>query len=454
MSETSLDGAPLAAGVVAETLLLEISRPESLIPVSKAQTKARLDHLLSLRVEHARMLASQEQALNSIYEHEAGCMSALVGPPGVGKTTLLDLLASRIYEEMPPSGVGEVPVVYIQLKANEEGPFAWKDFYRRVLAELNPPLSDELRFHGHQPAIPGGRATADDLRRATEAALKLRNTKVILIDEAHHIALGKTAPGMIEQLEKLKSFANMTQVHLVLTGPYDLLPQVHLTGQLARRITLVHYPRYRDSVEDLQDLQDALHTILASMTPWTLKMELNEATIRFFYEGSLGCVGILKPWLLRAAERSADEGSWEIQESHLADTRLRSKALLAIMTDIEKGENDLCDTKTDWGVLRRKLCRGVFADQPKNGKLTGSSSGGNPKPPQPSDEKAGSQNEADSHNPLNDIRLGPSKGKLKPGTRKLERDLSGLPEELRDLEVSQIDPTGGCDAEGSVNSSQ
>lgn len=392
--------------------------------VKPADVAAHIERLLRLRVEHSKMETSELYALNSIYEHEVGCMSALVGPTGVGKTTLLDLLAERILEKMPPKSMSDVPVVKIQLKANEEGPFNWKDFYRRLLGETNPPLAGELEMHRSRPAIPGNKATGDDLRRATEDSFRLRNTKVVFLDEAHHIALGKVGGAAMEdQLERLKSFANMTKVHLVLCGPYRLLPWVDLSGQLARRITCVHFPRYQYTMEDLDSLNEAIFTLIEDMSPWTLAMDLNESTIDYFFERSLGCFGILKPWLIRAAQRSASEGTWTISRAHLDRTCLRMKSLDIILDDILSGEKQLSESDANWANLKRRLGTGRFIQ-------TNSPNGNGAK-------QAENGPEAKHDNGANGAANGKNgnRGGLRPGTRKPERDNTGLPEELRGVTV-------------------
>lgn len=152
----------------------------------------------------------------------------------------------------------------------------------------------------------------------------MRNTRVIFIDEAHHIALGRPASIMLQQLEVLKSFATTCEVHLVLCGPYQLMSSISLNPQLARRITVVHFPRYTNDADDLQNFYNALCALVGRMAPWSVDMDL-EKDVLFFFKRSLGCIGILKPWLDRAAKRAMEEGSAVITRKMLEGTSKNAK---------------------------------------------------------------------------------------------------------------------------------
>jgi hypothetical protein len=85
----------------------------------------------------------------------------------------------------------------------------------------------------------------------------------------------------------------------VLVGTYDLLDFRKLNGQAARRGYDIHFPRYRLQHDaGRQAFQGALHSLLLQMP---LAMDLQELMNHwhYFYERSIGCVGVLKDWLVR-----------------------------------------------------------------------------------------------------------------------------------------------------------
>jgi len=296
------------------------------------------------------------QALGSIAHKDAGCMSVIVGPTGVGKSTLMRELEKHLKAKLATGSTSDIPVIFEEIVPNAYGPFNWKDFYARILSKLNLPLTADLKKHPTDPSIVGRLATLHVLRRAFEESTKARNTKVILLDEAQHVALGRMAKGMLEQLEVLKSMANMCGVHLILSGPYTLLSSMRLSGQLARRITTVHFPRYKMSAEGLGAFRDVLCGIIAEMQPWTFDVDLESITeVEYFCKRALGCIGILRPWLLRAVRKSAGAGTWHVTKECLDQTALGSINLRIILDEIEEGENLLVETPKDWSALEKRL---------------------------------------------------------------------------------------------------
>lgn len=321
-------------------------------PETKPPSEKDLSRIKRNLIEHEQHSLCERAFQNIDYEPEL--MSAIVGPTGVGKTTLLSVLAARLRSKFQSDNPGDIPVVETYMEASEEGTFSWKNFYRHgLLPHLNPPLDNELSKNSGNSALPSYRRSKDDLRQLIAANIKLRNTRVILLDEAHHVALGRPAPIMLQQLEVLKSFAKACKVHLVLCGPYQLMSSIALNSQLARRITVVHFPRYIIP-KDRQNFYDALYALIKMMTPWSLDLKL-EDSVDYFYVRSLGCIGLLKPWLDRAAKRAMEEGSSIITRDILDGTAKLAKELNIMAADIEEGEGKLKDTKGDWKVLEGRL---------------------------------------------------------------------------------------------------
>ena len=337
---------------------------------SQVPIQEDLDRVKTSLIQHSQH-ALCEKAFQNV-DYEPGLMSAVVGPTGVGKTTLLTILAEKLKLKFQSANPGEIPVVSTYMEASEEGTFNWKNFYRHgLLPHLNAPLDQELSVNSGNPAVPSGRRTKDDLRNLVGSNLRDRHTRVILIDEAHHVALGRPAPIMLQQLEVLKSFATTCKVHLVLCGPYQLMSSISLNPQLARRITVIHFPRYVHRQKDLQRFYDALCALVDILKPWSIELNL-ESEIDFFYARSLGCIGLLKPWLDRAAKRAMEEGSAMITREILEETAKLAKELKIMFEDIKEGEAKLKDTPKDWVVLEDLL---GFESEPKQPLPSGNTNG-------------------------------------------------------------------------------
>jgi hypothetical protein len=93
----------------------------------------------------------------------------------------------------------------------------------------------------------------------------------------------------------------------VLLGTYDLLAFRNLNGQLSRRSIDVHLARYH--AEDSDDRQTFINVVRSFEKE--LPFEDRPDLVRdweFLYERSLGCIGVLKEWLVRAATVAARKG--------------------------------------------------------------------------------------------------------------------------------------------------
>jgi hypothetical protein len=201
-----------------------------------------------------------------------------------------------------------IPVVSVEAIAPESGSFNWRDHYKRLLYQLDEPLVDrklnrpaeEAVVRGSRQFMPTPRAVGTEYRYAVEQAIRYRRPVAVMIDEAQH--LGKISSGrrLLDQLDVVKSFANQTKTVHILLGTYDLLAFRNLNGQLSRRSIDVHLARYR--AEDLEDRQTFMNVVQSFEKELPFEERSNlVGNWEFLYERSLGCIGILKEWLVRAA---------------------------------------------------------------------------------------------------------------------------------------------------------
>jgi hypothetical protein len=82
----------------------------------------------------------------------------------------------------------------------------------------------------------------------------------------------------------------------------------------------LHFPRYLFQHE--QERQDFQGVLLALLKQVPLQKDLQALMQHwfYFYERSIGCVGVLKDWLVRASAAALHDGcdtlSWERLEEH------------------------------------------------------------------------------------------------------------------------------------------
>jgi hypothetical protein len=196
-------------------------------------------------------------------------------------------------------------------------------------------------------AIPGD----TELSYAAEQALRYRRPAVVLIDEAQHLARIASGRRLSDQLDVIKSIANRTGTVHILLGTYELLTFRNLSAQLSRRCIDLHFQRYRaDSAADRQVFQSVLLTFRKQLPFEAAEPDLI-ASWEFFYERSVGCVGILKEWLVRACVRAIRYGATSLSHEHLERTALSISQCEKILAESREGETRLNDTEDS----RRRL---------------------------------------------------------------------------------------------------
>jgi hypothetical protein len=155
----------------------------------------------------------------------------------------------------------------------------------------------------------------------------------------------------------LKSLSSTTGALYILVGTYDLFNFGKLNGQIARRCLPVHFPRYQlQREEDCIEFQAALLALLHKVP-----LRCDAATFvtshwLYFYECSIGCIGVLKDWLLRAVSTALDEGLDTLSLDWIQDHAPPVDIYRQLALDATEGEEKLNHTASNrehvWRLLQ------------------------------------------------------------------------------------------------------
>jgi hypothetical protein len=316
---------------------------------------------------------AKDALMSAIRGAEPNSLIFVFGPTGVGKTTLRlkteQLITTELLNQLQEDRM-RIPVASVEAVAPESGSFNWRDHYRRLLHQLDEPLIDhkvnrcpEGGYAAQAGArfMPPSRAVATDYRYAVEQAILHRQPVAVMIDEAQH--LGKIGSGrrLLDQLDVVKSIANQTNTVHVLFGTYDLLALRNLNGQLSRRSIDVHLPRYHAELpEDRQFFLNTVQTFEREL-PFPDASDL-VSNWEYLFERSLGCIGILKQWLVRATTVALRKGSRKLTACNLESQALCMAQCEQLYAEIAEGELKL-DERSD-AVARFRDRLGLSASGP------------------------------------------------------------------------------------------
>jgi hypothetical protein len=327
--------------------------------------RVRLQYFQTYTMAHPRLVAARDALINAIREVPPNSLILVLGPTGVGKTTLrvkIEQLLTAELQSVLERDPGRLPVVSVECIAPDSGNFSWRDHFRRLLLHMEESLV-EYKINPAAPVrigargmrfLPSARAVGAEYHHAVEQALIFRRPVAVLLDEAQHMARMGSGRRLSDQLDVLKSLANRTHTVHVLIGTYELLAFRHLSAQLSRRSLDLHFPRYQ---AEQSDQWQAFRTVVRS---FALQLPLVEPPdllreVDYLYERSIGCVGILKDWLIRALVSVARRNAASLTRRDLQAHALSVAQCETMLTEAVEGERRLRESLTERSRLRTRL---------------------------------------------------------------------------------------------------
>jgi hypothetical protein len=280
-----------------------------------------------------------------------GTMVLVIGPPRVGKTTFIELLIKELYRRaqvLMQQDPSYIPLISLTTDINvgHRGSFDWTDYHPELLKQLGDPFMSLNKRHLMR---------ARDMKEAAVEGILLRKTRIIIIDEAHHLAQARLGRRLQDNLNYLKYFENKTGVSHVLVGTYAMHRFRKVNAQLALRSIDVHFSRYDDEKEEDRIAFKSALWALQRQLPVKKEPQLVQHW-EFLHAWSLGCIGLLKQHLNQALRCALDdEKAKTVTFDHLKKTAPSKDKVLLAMRDILKGEKDLNEPEDADGNLLEEL---------------------------------------------------------------------------------------------------
>jgi hypothetical protein len=309
------------------------------------EDRARLDAFKAITVKHAHLTRVDDQLSLWVEEHTDATHVLLCGPGGVGKSKVLSVVAERFKDEEADRFV--VPILLLEPIPPDQGPYLRLDYYWQIIDALKEHLlvKELVGNVAHLMAAP--KATRSKLgaidwfkmRQVAEQALIRARVKAVFADEAHRLMHGDGSHSVDEQLEWLKSLSNRTKVLHVLAGPYALFGFRNTSGQLARRGRDIHFARYH--VEDKEERIAFVAALKYLLERVPLDADVNAllSRWRWWASGCVGCVGVLKDWLVDAVAATLVQKGSSLTEEILTRTMPHPARRLSLEMEARAGEH-------------------------------------------------------------------------------------------------------------------
>lgn len=264
-------------------------------------------------------------------------VTIVIGPGGIGKSSLgrkqlAQLLSHYAIEIQENPSV--IPAVMVEVDSpDKEKEINFTLLYSRLCAALLAPSA----LDGY--SIPRDPSTvlinlARTSRLMFESAVKGRNLRHLIIDEAIHFAQSSTDPLHYGNL--LKSLSNRSGFNLLLLGAYGSEELIEASGQLARRVSVLHYDRYTSSNDDYLEYASFIKSVAVAM-PYRFEIDL-EKHIEYLFDGNFGLPGASVDVLRSAAARCAELKYPKWNDACLFKSMPSKKAHARIVKETLRGE--------------------------------------------------------------------------------------------------------------------
>jgi energy-coupling factor transporter ATP-binding protein EcfA2 len=336
--------------------------PRELLTASNAE---KINYFTNFTVVHRLLKQAYEDFLDAVNNPGGASLIFLFGPTGVGKTTLLAQVMRIIFEQnqtLMMQDLAHIPIAGVEARSPDSGSFDWKGYYKSVLIALSEPFADYKARASSSRIIGSGseqktvkiKPNLADLRADVEHIFRQRRLIVFLVDEAQRFTKIASGRKQQDQMDAIQSMASFTQTRHGLFGTYELLQFRNLSGQLSRRSIDIHFPRYKtENVEDIKDFQRVLKSFSLAM-PLQETPDL-EKRWEYFYERSIGCVGIVKDWLTQSLIKAISESSNCLSDKHLQNYAPTVSKSVRMLTEAIEGENILIEDESQLEKLRSSL---------------------------------------------------------------------------------------------------
>lgn len=331
-------------------------------------------------VQHPAYEGPRQRLRKALDEHRPGHMVFIIGPSGVGKTTMRRSVMQEMFGNPAHWGRGRVPVAETFATLPHGAYFSSRQLAKSLLDELHAPTLNWLLQGSHlEPAVK--EAIRDELadsaqawenirlKRSTEGdhwgmvqrSLVARGCKYVSIDQVTALLVNHRDTSPADHTLHLMALAEASGVMFVMTGVHKASQLWAVHSELRRRVITVWVPPYsdrrkEDEIPFLRLLKSLSAKYPLSHEELLLKMsaDILAATGGVFAE--------IVELLERAKSMAAEAGNVRILKRHIEASYYGNDDLTTLWCDIEAFEQGMIAgdvskrsalAKTRWTSSRR-----------------------------------------------------------------------------------------------------
>ena len=275
----------------------------------------------------------------------------LLGPTGVGKSTVLDVAEKAFAEENCQALRVDCPRP--GPRGFEFGLTYWQMVGDMALGGLSvdhlcpEAEAERLRLGG---IVRRSRSSVDEKRLGVLSLLRVLGPRVVILDEAQHIAHVTGPRAHANILDDIKDCVTRTGIAYVLAGTYELSPLIAPSDQLGRRSRVIHFPPYDARNKSDREAFEQVFAQLIMELPFPAPSRTWDALkghMESVHEGCLGCVGVLKDWLIDALASALAQGAdfidWKRMQTEILNQAARVESSDKIREYRKTTESDRSD---------------------------------------------------------------------------------------------------------------
>lgn len=317
-------------------------------------------------VEHFSYLSARSQLRAALDNFRPGHMVFLIGPSGVGKTTLRHSVMREMFGNPLNWGRGRIPAIEAFAQLPNAAFFSSRELAKTLVEQLHVPslnwlfsegtidklVEEKIRSEVEQcgaiwAQLRRAHVTEGEYWRIFERSLAARGCKYVSLDQVTALLVNRRDTSPADHTLHLMSLAESAGIMFIMTGVHHAAQLWSIHSELRRRVAPVWVPPY--SHRRKEDEKHYLR-LLKSLTP---KYPLSRSDLLYLMADEIlaatgGVFGEIVQLLDRARRQAKAAGDRSILKRHIQAEYYNDRDLETLWRDIEAFEQVMetgCVTK-------------------------------------------------------------------------------------------------------------